>query len=176
MAGATIHIKVDDHEAQELFRNLRRRMSDMRPFFQVAGEIIVDSVHRAFEQGRSPEGEPWPPRRGDPAGRPSGYKTMIRSGRLMRSMTAHASSHQVEVGTNVVYAAIHQFGGTTKPHEIRPRRKQALAFTSGGENVVVKSVHHPGSRIPARPFLGIDEQAWAEIIKEGEHFLEQAAG
>jgi phage virion morphogenesis protein len=43
----------------------------------------------------------------------------------------------VDVGTDIVYAAIHQFGGET-----------------GRGNKTI---------IPARPFLGVREEDWAEI-------------
>lgn len=53
------------------------------------------------------------------------------------------------VGTNVDYAVMVHDG--TRPHVIRPVRKQALKFTIGGQVVFAKVVHHPGTR--ARPFL-----------------------
>ena len=64
------------------------------------------------------------------------------------------------VGTNIKYAAIHQFGGPTRPHVILHHNKKALAF--GGR--VVKKVNHPGSRIPARPFLSITPEDEDKII------------
>lgn len=63
-----------------------------------------------------------------------------------------ASGVQARVGTikkTVVYAAIHEYGGRTAPHIIRPKNKKALAF--GGR--VVKQVNHPGSKMPERSFL-----------------------
>lgn len=56
-------------------------------------------------------------------------------------------------GTNLVYAAIHEFGGVTKPHTIIPKRKKALRFESGGKTIFAKKVNHPGSRITAQPYL-----------------------
>lgn len=88
----------------------------------------------------------------------------------------------------VVYAAIHEFGGKTRPHIIRPRFKKALAWSgSSGQystlsqmrtnrvgsgegasrgqfmtmrriktnkvKIFAKEVHHPGSNIPARPYM-----------------------
>lgn len=46
----------------------------------------------------------------------------------------------------------------TRPHVIRPVRKQALKFTVGGQTVYAKIVHHPGTR--PRPFL---DRALTEI-------------
>ncbi|MGK0740171.1 phage virion morphogenesis protein, partial [Yokenella regensburgei] len=58
------------------------------------------------------------------------------------------------VGTNVVYARIHQEGGKTRPHVIRPRNKKALYFNGR----FAAKVNHPGSDIPARPFLSLTEE------------------
>lgn len=77
----------------------------------------------------------------------------------VRAKAARTTGEGVEssIGSNVKYAAIHEFGGKTPPRTIYPRKKKALAF--GG--VVVKKVNHPGSKIPARaPFsTGIKERS-----------------
>ena len=39
----------------------------------------------------------------------------------------------------------------SRPHDIKPNEKKALAFEKGGEKVVVKRVKHPGNK--AQPFL-----------------------
>jgi hypothetical protein len=53
-----------------------------------------------------------------------------------------------------VYAAIQEFGGMTKPHDITPRRKKALAWP-GMKGGPVRKVHHPGSKIPPHRFLSV---------------------
>lgn len=87
------------------------------------------------------------------------------SGGLAASVQAFHTSDTAGVGSNKVYAAIHQLGGQTRPHEIRPRRKKALAF--GGR--VVKKVNHPGSKIPARPYLPVDKSG--KLQPEAERAL-----
>ncbi|MDE2102206.1 MAG: hypothetical protein KGL39_33480 [Patescibacteria group bacterium] len=55
---------------------------------------------------------------------------------------------------SVAYAAILEFGGTTRPHVIRPRNKKVLAFPCrGGGTVFAHSVNHPGSKIPERSYI-----------------------
>jgi phage gpG-like protein len=87
----------------------------------------------------------------------SGQVLKNRTGTLRRSITPSVnmggSTIQGQVGTNVEYAAIHEYGGTTPPHEIWPRHAKALAFMMRGRNVIVRSVHHPGSRIPEASFM-----------------------
>ena len=75
--------------------------------------------------------------------------TLTKSTRLRKSLQAKVSGSGVVVSSDAPYAAIHQLGGLTRPHVIRAKRKKALAF--GGK--VFKKVNHPGSRIPARPYL-----------------------
>ncbi|MGL9774201.1 MAG: hypothetical protein ACR5LG_10465 [Sodalis sp. (in: enterobacteria)] len=58
-------------------------------------------------------------------------------------MDSVADNDQAVAGTNVVNARIHQQGGTTRPHIIRPRYKKALAFNGR----VVKRVNHPGAAL-----------------------------
>jgi phage virion morphogenesis protein len=54
----------------------------------------------------------------------------------------------VAIGSNAVYAAIHQFGGPIR----QPKRKRIIS-------------------IPARPFLGLDQDDEREIIKIAEDWL-----
>lgn len=57
------------------------------------------------------------------------------------------------LSSDVPYAAIQELGGVTPPHLIRPVRARVLRFEVGGETVFTRLVRHPGSRIPARPYL-----------------------
>jgi len=75
------------------------------------------------------------------------------TGRLRDSIVMESTGNSVTIGTNVVYAPIHQLGGHTKAHVIKPKNKQALAFNGK----FAKKVNHPGSKISARPFLPITE-------------------
>jgi len=47
---------------------------------------------------------------------------------------------------------IHEFGGQTPPHVIRPRRASVLSWVGpGGVRRFAKQVNHPGSLMPRRP-------------------------
>jgi len=81
--------------------------------------------------------------------------SMLReTGRLLGSLSRRADGNRVVVGTNVIYAAIHQFGGT-----IRPKSGGRLAFRLGRTRVFARSVS-----IPARPWLGVSDADRAEIM------------
>lgn len=79
----------------------------------------------------------------------------VRSGRLRGSVRAtkpvvNGTSISSSIGTNVKYAAVHEFGAA--PFTIRPKNKKALRFSVGGAFHYAKSVRHPG--FPARRMFG----------------------
>ncbi|CRL44649.1 Phage virion morphogenesis family protein [Sodalis glossinidius str. 'morsitans'] len=69
-----------------------------------------------------------------------------------------------------MYERIHQQGTTNRPHVIRPRYKKALVFNGR----VVKRVNHPGSTIPARPFLSLTEQDYQALTHTINDYLQHA--
>ncbi len=75
--------------------------------------------------------------------------TLRKSGTLAKSIRVLASANAATIVSDRAYAAIHQLGGKTKAHVIRPRNGQALKTPYG----VFKKVNHPGSKIPARPYM-----------------------
>lgn len=66
-----------------------------------------------------------------------------QTGNLRRSLTIEQDKTSVAVGTDLVYAPIHEFGGT-----IRPKSAKFLRFQIGGQWVMAKSV-----TIKKRPYL-----------------------
>jgi len=99
-------------------------------------------------------------------------KILQRSGRLAASITPAWDADSAQVGTNVIYAAIQNFGGETKPHVILPKNRKALAF--GGR--VVKKVNHPGSKVPARQFLVLTDSDGEKIEDAAINYLRQVVG
>ncbi len=87
----------------------------------------------------------------------SGQVLHVRSGTLRRSITY--TLHETEdaivgrVGTNLEYAAIHEYGGTIHVPEIRPRRAKALHFYVGGASVFAMRARAHDIRMPQRSFL-----------------------
>ena len=170
--GAAIRIGVDDARVQGALKRLRRRMRDMRDVFDEIGRRLMTSTDMRFKTGTAPSGEPWTrsggaEARGDGSERgPRRGLTLVDTGRLRQSITRRATAIEVRVGTNVAYAGIHQLGGKTAARTIRPKNKKALYWP--GARHPVKSVRHPGSTVPARPFLGVsrgDEAAMLGILR-----------
>lgn len=137
---------------QAALRELAHRTDDLTPLMDEIGSALADSTRHRFEAQKDPEGKPWRPLSemtilGRLGGVSKAYtkkmnftarakrqignmKILQASRRLELSITHHVSRDAVEVGSNVIYAAIHQFGGEA----------------GRGKKI----------RIPARPYLGID--------------------
>lgn len=125
----------------------------------IAEGLRTSTVER-FGKQESPDGTKW-----QPSMRVSqkGGKSLILSSALRTSIKAESDSNGAAVGTNLVYAATHQFGDE---RTIRAKKSKYLKFQIGDKWVNVPSVH---VRIPARPFLGVskeDEEEIREILEE----------
>jgi phage gpG-like protein len=102
----------------------------------------------------------------------SGEALQTRSGALAASIISSiendGSSTSVSISsTGVPYAAIQEFGGKTAAHDIVAVNAKALAFSMGGNQVFARSVHHPGSTIPARSYLGSSLAEMRDDIESG---------
>lgn len=134
-----LKIKVNIQSAINGLDSLMQRCEQRSPLMRNLGMIMEASVQDNFSQGGRPS---W-------LGVKRGGVPLTDTGHLKNSISVISDNDAASVGTNVIYAAIHHYGGTTRAHEIKPRHKKALAF--GGR--VFKKINHPGSKIPARPFL-----------------------
>lgn len=90
---------------------------------------------------------------------------LVDTGRMRSSINGRVRGNAAYVGTNIEYAAIHEFGGRTKPHKIRARRRNALRFTMNGQVFIRKSVNHPGSQIKEKAYL---RTSIHEMVQSGE--------
>lgn len=160
--NAAIGFGVDARELGEAghwLSEAARRMSDLTPLMDELGGAMVASTQARFEAEKAPDGTPW-----ERSARAvhEGGQTLRDSNRLYQSITHRAGRQHVAWGTNVIYAAVHQFGAT-----IRPKSANALAFAlPGGDFAQVQKVE-----IPARPFLGVSRDDQAEIGRTVEGFL-----
>jgi phage gpG-like protein len=102
----------------------------------------------------------------------SGEVLQTRSGALAASIISSiendGSDTSVSISsTGVPYAAIQEFGGKTAAHDIVAVKAKALEFSAGGSQVFARSVHHPGSMIPARSYLGSSLADMRDDIESG---------
>lgn len=144
-----IEIKLDTAKLTAILRRLAAAGRDLTPAMRQAAGIMADAVEEDFEQ----EGRPkWKSLAASTllqrAKEGSTGKILQRRGNLARSITRHSDATSAVVGTNLVYAAIHQFGGKAgRGHKVD---------------------------IPARPYLKLMPEDEEEIVNCFARYLKKA--
>lgn len=172
-----IDIKIDNAHVNATLERLAKAAAHPGPMMPLIAVIMHDAVMENFSQ----EGRPkWlglkPATIAQKRKMGYGDKILIRRGggqALYSSITMQSDDTSAVVGTNIKYAAIHQFGGKTRPHRIVAKNKKALLF---GNGIMRRAVNHPGSAIPARPFLKLTEGDEEKIVRNVEDYLRSVVG
>jgi phage virion morphogenesis protein len=140
------------------------RLENPQPMWDEVGGYLVVKTQNRFQTSTAPDGSVWPQ---SFRAKFAGGKTLVDSARLFQSITHNASATGVEVGTNVEYAAIHQFGGT-----IHAKTSKGLNWSYRKAGANQKSWARKMSvTIPARPFLGIDDEDTSQILAIAETYV-----
>ena len=115
------------------------------PLAEIGARLVASTIDR-FERERDPDGTPWLPSQRALA---EHGQTLTDTGRLKASIAYLVlDREELLVGTNVTYAAIHQFGGQAG------RAKKTT--------------------LPARPYLGIDSADGRAITRIVSRAIERA--
>lgn len=145
----TAQVKVNLKEFSGVSKRVQEFLSGLEDLDELkhgVGLAVVSSTQKRFEDSVGPDGTSW-------AEAQRGGKTLVDSGLLRDSVVHQVDGDRILVGSNRVYAGVHQFGA-----EIKPKTAKVLAFSVAGKAVFAKSV-----TIPARPYLGINEQDRRDI-------------
>ena len=163
-------IKTDTLTAALL--RLNAALDDMSPAMRDIGELMVLRTTDNFRAGTSPDGVPWAPKslatidsyrtaEGRKANSPVPMQPLIGMSRSLSTTIAYAAAPtSVAWGSNMIYAAVMQFGAQAGEFGTRTGQdKNGRAF----------KVSSPWGDIPARPFLGVgadDETAILDTISD----------
>ncbi|MEX0971523.1 MAG: phage virion morphogenesis protein [Paracoccaceae bacterium] len=150
MAGAGITLTNADAAAAALAA-LSAALTDGTPVYDKIGNRMVARTKLRFDAGAGPDGNPWPP---SLRALFDGGRTLVDRGNLVGSISHEAGPQSASWGTSVVWAAVHQFGAT-----IAAKDAGALHFTIPG----IGHVQRKSVTIPARPFIGLDDEDEDEI-------------
>lgn len=169
-----IDVNIDTSDLEAAISRLREKAQDTTPIMRRCADVLAGAAEDAFDDEADPvTGARWQPLAASTAvaRTAAGHagKILQLTGSLASSLERDFGRNYAVVGTNKEYAAAHQFGATTKPHVIRARNGKALKIPGVGFR---RSVNHPGSTIPARPFLGIgpdDEKDLLDIFRDELH-------
>lgn len=160
---------------------LRAAAADMGPLLEDWGGILEASTRDRFDRGRGPGGVPWKPSRRAVA---QGGKTLVDKGNLERSLRYEVQGgHRLLVGVDgnsesAKNAASHQFGVDRTVVVVRHDRVIDQAFGVPLREAVVQRVrgHSRKMRLPARPFLGIDNADRREMKLAAQAYLKEVLG
>lgn len=127
----------------------RLAKADRSQLLEDLGAVLESSTRARIQSEKSgPDGEPWPD--WSPAyaeTRHGGHSLLSADGGLLNSIRSDVRGDEVEVGTNLVYGAVHQFGGA--------------------------EVDMP---IPARPYLGVSAQDESDMLAVADEWLDELLG
>lgn len=186
MAGAKFEIDFNHTEISARIGAAIQGLEHPGPLFQVVIEYL-HRIHKArFRQQVSPDGTPWQAL--SPRYRARKHKNVNKiltfRGYLSGTLRGQFDDTGLEFGTDKPYGAIHQFGGEikkqasskevyfhqTRDGEVRNRFvKKAKSNFAQTVNVAAHVI-----KIPARPWLGTNEQQNEQILKRTQNYLEKA--
>lgn len=179
MAGIVIQAELHDEEAQAALQALLDRMANRRPFFAIVSERLLTSADDRFRTETDPDGTPWV------SLRPATIAARKRNGQvpiamlqatkgpqsLKGSLHAVESEDEVQIGSPLAHAAIHQFGGTIEKKSgsrYMVGRRFAKRDQEGGRDVAIKA---HSITIPARQYLGLTKGDEEGILEDAEDWL-----
>lgn len=146
-------------------RRLMRRTKklsdvDKKGVNNALAEAIRTSTKRRFKTTKAPDGEKWEESQ---RAREENGVTLTDTARLKNSIKSIASTSGFAVGTNTIYARTHQYGEPGRTVTIRAKTTKGLIFLGKDGEWVRKRKVTVHVKIPARPFLGLDEEDMHEI-------------
>lgn len=165
MTGIRMSVDVDAKTATASLRGLSKSVENPAPLLAELGEYALRTTRARFASQKAPDGTAWA------ALVPWYQKEKTRNKERILTLRGFLRSQlvmqvvggkSVEVGSNLVYAAVHQFGAV-----IKPTSGKLLHFRGH----VAKSV-----TIPARPYLGLSDEDRNEIVERTLDWLRVAGG
>lgn len=143
---------------------LHRLGKNPQPALAEVAALGENTTRLRFRLERGPDGQKW---KASLRAQVAGGRTLTKDGHLAGSISGNATDGYAEWGVNRIYAAIHQFGGI-----IRAKGSAALKFMlPGGGFAIVKAV-----RMPARPYLGVNDDDRQDILDIFQRHLGAASG
>ncbi|MGL4224621.1 MAG: phage virion morphogenesis protein [Vibrio sp.] len=137
-----VSIRVQEQLGRQMQDALLALQSLKMPMDVVGQEVLSQTLERITGEQKSPDGTPWvawsDSYRQYQAKKQSGGAFLDASGQLIDSLNYEAAANEVLIGTNLVYAATHQFGDDERNIPARPY----LGLSKQNELDLVKAIEH----------------------------------
>ena len=168
MAGASLTARFEGlDQVQAALREMARLGRQPATLLRPIGAILASNTKDRFDAGTDPTGQRWAPLHPAYLAVKRGPSVLKASLQLQKSITFRVAGDELAIGTNKVYAAIHQFGGTIRPK--KPGGRLIFRDAAGQAWGAARQV-----TIPARPYLGISDGDARDILDTVEIVLLQA--
>ncbi|WP_334467712.1 phage virion morphogenesis protein [Arsenophonus sp. PmNCSU2021_1] len=105
MTATILSVEITDNDLKQALKRLENAAYDLTPLMRRWSETLKTATDLNFEAQGRPRWQP------SVAALARQGMTLSRDGYLRRSVTPEYDAHQARVGTNRVYARIHQQGG-----------------------------------------------------------------
>jgi phage virion morphogenesis protein len=151
MAG--VSLQSNHEQVRRALGGVAQRLTDYTPVMKLIGVHMLRSVQLNFEAGGRPVA--WLPSQRVLR---EGGQTLRDTGQLAGSITMRADATSVRIGTNKIYARIHQFGGDIQQaRRLRVRQQRGSRFAP---RRALRITQRTGTVIhmPARPFLVVQPE------------------
>ena len=158
-----IWTQIDDTEILGALQRLLALGHNPEPTMRDIAAFGENATRLRFRSQIGPDGQRWKP---SLRAMISGGNTLTKDGHLSGSVSANSGKDFAEWGVNRIYAAIHQFGGV-----IHAKGKALKFRLANGAFAVVKAV-----RLPARPYLGVNEMDRNDILDIIQRQIGRATG
>lgn len=147
MSDEPIEIKIDNKKVEKALLEIAQKTSNLRPLMKNIAGIMADSTEENFKEEGRPKWKDLSEKTKTARKKTGHYPGQILqvSGQLALSVTTQYDDSSAVIGSNKVYAAIHQLGG------------------QAGKN--------KKTTIPARPYLSLTNVEYEEILSLVENYL-----
>lgn len=122
MAGSFISVDVvGQKQIGQALNRLLKQGSDLEPALRDIGEYLLESTQQRFIDQQAPNGEPWDPLSPKTLAKKKRQdRVLIETGTLVDTLHYQLGVNQLTLGSNMEYAATHQFGRESDGIPARP--------------------------------------------------------
>jgi phage virion morphogenesis protein len=127
-----IRLTLNTSGGERLIAEVQGRLGNLLPALTAIQEVALNSITTNFDvSGRPTAWAPLKYRIGKP---------LIDTGRLRASITGQVQGSSVVLGTNLVYAPIHNYGGSTtwRGRTVTIPQREFMLLQTADEDVMVK--------------------------------------
>lgn len=179
-----IEASIDHSDVMVKLSKLAAKGTNLRPVMKAFGDHLIKETVTRFEQESDPEGKSWEVLSDFTLASKKNTQILSESTDLRNSFSRKAAKYSVKMGSDRLYAAVHQFGLKKelkiKSHAVKAQTRKAKGRNKRGiqsgvafHKAHTRKAHARKVNIPARPFLGFTDHDRVELAETVKEYLLQ---